>query len=251
MHVKRLFEAELLRRGIAWTIDAQTDRHLIALDGRQVSVGLDNLERDFANGPDGEKIAFFVDAVVKTASPAADAPSAERLYWVLEPNDYEKPAAIRFPVSKRADRVLIHLSSEDHLVTWVSPDLLESLGVSATQAASIAFANLERALAEATLEKRDVDGVALGLIATPLPFKAALILAPNFKEVIGAELGWPLLAVAPDRDFLYLWAARHSDFADRVGAVVVREYSHAPYPISTEIFELSDQGVTAIGAFAA
>jgi len=57
------------------------------------------------------------------------------------------------------------------------------------------------------------------------------------------------LAVVPDRDFLYLWAARHKDFAPRVGRVLVREYSKASYPISTEVYEITNQGIQAIGEF--
>ena len=63
----------------------------------------------------------------------------------------------------------------------------------------------------------EIDGVELGFIATWLPFKASLVLAPNLREIVGARLGWPLMAVVPDRDFLYLWAARHTNFVQRVG----------------------------------
>ncbi len=96
---------------------------------------------------------------------------------------------------------------------------------------------------------KDIDGVQLGFIGTPLPFKASLILAPNLREVVGAVLGWPLMAVVPDRDFLYIWGARHTEFVQRVGGVVVREYSKASYPISTEVYEITDQKIRAIGEF--
>lgn len=137
------------------------------------------------------------------------------------------------------------------LVSSATRDLLQSLDLSDSEAEATAFRNLEREMSAATLETSNVDGVALGFISTVLPFKAALILAPNLKKHIAEKVGWPVLAVVPDRDFLYLWAARHSDFAGRVGEVVVREYAKAPYPISTEIFEISDLGVRAIGAFSA
>jgi hypothetical protein len=112
-----------------------------------------------------------------------------------------------------------------------------------------AFANLARALTESTLESQDIDGVQLGFFTTSPPFKASLILAPNLRDCVGPALGWPLMAVVPERDFLYLWAARHTDFVGRVGGVVVREFAKASYPISTEIYEISDAGIRAIGAF--
>jgi hypothetical protein len=127
--------------------------------------------------------------------------------------------------------------------------MLISLGLSESDAETRAFTNLGRALSKATVESKDIDSVQLGFIGTSLPFKAALILAPNLREVVGAVIGWPLMAVVPDRDFLYLWAARHTDFAQRVGGVVVREYSQAAYPISTEVYEITDHKIRAIGEF--
>ena len=127
--------------------------------------------------------------------------------------------------------------------------MLDALELTEPVAAAKAFDNLARALREATIENEEIDGVQLGYIATTLPFKSSLILAPNLREVVEASIGWPLHAVAPDRDFLYLWAARHEDFAPRVGSVVVTEYSRAPYPISTEVFEIADGGIRAIGEF--
>src|SRR6266404_156026 len=94
-------------------------------------------------------------------------------------------------------------------------DNFKTVPLSESDAAAKAFANLGLALSEATIESQDIDGVPLGFISTTLPFKASLILAPNLREVVGAVLGWPLVAVVPDRNFLYLWPARHTDFARR------------------------------------
>ena len=251
MQVQKLFEDELARRKIAWSIDAESGRHVIACDEERLYVSLENLARDVATSGDTGKISRFVDTIIEARNTSIEPPAAERLYWNLEPHDYVEPPPYREAVSKRVDRVLVHLSSDGKLVSWVTPELIKSLEISQVQAEAAAFGNLARALSEATLETSDVDDVTLGFIGTPLPIKAALILAPNLKNVLEAELGWPLLAVTPDRDFLYLWAARHSDFASRLGETVVREHSQAPYPVSTEIFELSDQGVSAMGAFSA
>jgi len=86
--------------------------------------------------------------------------------------------------------------------------------------------------------------VRLGIIETDLAFKTALI-----REVVSPTLGWPLLAVVPDRDFIYLWPAQHWGFIHRVGEVVVGELTTSPYTLSTEAFEIGDAGIEAIGAF--
>ena len=79
--------------------------------------------------------------------------------------------------------------------------------------------------------------------------KSPLLLAPNLKEIVSPIIGWPLHAVIPDQDFLYVWPAGHEQFCERVGAIAVREYSAAPHPVTTELFKIDDDGIRAVGAF--
>lgn len=247
--IEELFEAELRRRGIAFEIDSDSGRYAIENSYGRYLVSLANLARDLGRDGDEGRVSRFVDTIEGVASPLAAAYAVENLYWALEPNDYEEKADFREAVSDRVDRVLVHLSSDIRRITWASPGILEKLGVSEAQAGVLAFENLASALAESTVEYSEIDGVRLGMINTSLPCKSSLILAPNLHEVAGAALGWPVLAVAPDRDFLYLWDSRHTDFTGRVGEVVVREFTESSYPISPEVFKISDDGIEAIGEF--
>jgi uncharacterized protein YtpQ (UPF0354 family) len=249
MNIQTQFEDELRQRGFAFSIDAESGRYAVEIEGGRTLVNLDNLKRDVAVDGDVSRIARFIDAVVASAGAFEAVLSTDKLYWCLEPSDYEERADFRVAMSDCVDRVLVHLSGDGRLITWVTPSMLDSLGLSEADASARAFVNLARALSEASIESQDMDGVQLGFIATSLPFKASLILAPNLHEVVDTALGWPLMAVVPDRDFLYLWAARHTDFVHRVGRVVVREYSQASYPISTEVYQISDKGIRAVGEF--
>lgn len=249
MNIQTQFEDELLRRGFSFSIEAESGRYAVEIEGWRTLVNLDNLKRDVAVDGDMGRVGRFIDAVVASAGVSEAALSAEQLYWCLEPSNYVERADFRVAISDCVDRVLVHLSGDMRLITWVTPSMLDSLGLSEADAGARAHTNLGRVLSEASIESQDIDGVQLGFIGTRLPFKASLILAPNFREVIGGALGWPIMAVVPDRDFLYVWAARHTDFVQRVGRVVVREYSQASYPISTEVYEISDKGIRAVGEF--
>lgn len=55
--------------------------------------------------------------------------------------------------------------------------------------------------------------------------------------------------VIPARNFLYLWSATEKGFVNRLGGVVVREFEASPYPISRDVFEVTDEGQRAIGQF--
>ena len=251
MDARTPFERELKRRGIAFEAEPGTGRYIIERDGVRLFVSLENLERDLARDGDVDRVSRFVDVVEASWGSFDAKPSADRLYWVLEPNHYEacQQADYRAPLSDRVDRVLAYTDESGRMITWAHPGTLKTLDLTEDQAGERAFANLARTLEDAEVGVQEVGDVRLGYLGTTLPFKAALILAPNLREIVGPALGWPLLGVAPDRDFLYLWDASREDFAPRLGGVVVREYTTAAYPISTEVWELSDEGVRAIGEF--
>ena len=62
------------------------------------------------------------------------------------------------------------------------------------------------------------------------------------------ELGTSLYAVAPVRDFVYIFSKK-SQLVNKVGKIVVEEYLNSPYPISTEVWDLSDNEIKAVGAY--
>jgi hypothetical protein len=82
-------------------------------------------------------------------------------------------------------------------------------------------------------------------------FKAALLFCPNLKKAVEPVLGWPVFAVMPCRDFVYVLNQQDEPLLGRMGHVVMGEYQKSGYPISTEVFEIIDQGIRAIGDFQA
>lgn len=246
--VIKAFESEILRRGLGFGIEEGTGRYIISGLKDEKLVSLENLLKGVQSDGDLGRVSRFVDAIIASGNPGADF-SKDRLYWALEPSAHFEKADFRVAVSTRVDRVLVHLSSDHRLITWVTPKMLESANLSHEEAFDAAFKNLARALSDSKIEFQEIDGVRLGFIAPAIPMKSSLILAPNLRQVVEATLGWPLQAVAPGRDFLYLWDARHEEFVERVGGVVVDEYSKASYPLSTEVYSITDEGVEALGAF--
>lgn len=248
MNIENLFESELQRRGIRFKIDSESERYSLEVEGNKFLVSLNNLKRDVKIDNNYDRIPRFIDSILISSDIKL---SSDQMYWSLEPNDYKESATYRVPISDLVDRVLVHLSTDHRVITWVTSDMLITLGLSEVQASDIAFRNLAKVLSNSKIEFSVIHGVNLGFIDTSIPFKSSLILAPNLRECAEGLLGWPLMAVVPDRDFLYLWAARHAEFASKVGHVVVREYSQASYPISTEVYEISEDEIKAIGHFAA
>jgi uncharacterized protein YtpQ (UPF0354 family) len=248
MNVPSIFEEELRIRGVSFSIDG-SGRYLLHVNDTKLLVSLENVVRDVMRDGDNGQVGRFVECVLASTSQFDVAIDAGRLYWCLERSDLDETPKFWVPISDQVGRALVHLSADGNLVTWVTPEMLESNQISESEAREHGFANLARALSRGVIETTDIDGVALGYIGSELPFKSSLILAPNLREVAEEILGWPLHSVAPNRDFLYLWASRHEDFSSRVGGTVVREFRESSYPISTELFEISDDGIQALGEF--
>ena len=236
MNAKDLFEAELKKRGFDFEIESESGRHAVNAGGTTFLVSLENLARDLEREGDPAAVSRFVDSIERAAS-------QDDADYALEKADF------REPLSDRVDKVLVHVSSDGNRIAWVNEEMLGKLNVSLEEASAIGLRNLSNYLAAATIDHSEIDGVRLAMIETTLPFKAAFVIAPNLRQLVERTIGWPIVAVTPNRDFLYLWAAKHTDFVNRVGEVVVREFKGASYPITPEVFEISDDGIEAIGEF--
>jgi len=246
-----LFEQELRRRGISFARDSESGRHVLErVDGTRLLLNLDNLTREFERDDDPGRIARFIDTALASGGSAKTWAEARlKLFLTLEPNHFAEPSDLARAVSERVDRVPVLFDPEIGAITWVSQQMLDDLSVTENDALREAGENLDKELQDSALEYKDIDGMRLAFISSRLPFKASLILAPNFRKTVEPVVGWPVLAVAPARDFLYLWNARHGELTNRLGRVIVDEFKASPYPLSTEVFELTDQGLRAIGDF--
>lgn len=253
------FEEELTLRGIPFAMDPKTGLYQVELHGRELFISLDNLRKQYSQystnpakpgkTPIQNPVVEFVDAIVSAAMPTSEAYTREGLFWILEPNDYRILPSYRQPVSKQIDRVLTHISTDGQLITWVDGGMLQYLGLTFEEASALALDNLDQELEQVSVEELKVGEVTLVTFGTRLPCKTALILAPGFLSTMEKIMEPPVMAVMPDRDFLYLWSGMHQAFADRLGGVVTKEYSEAPYPLSTEVLEINKEGIKAVGKF--
>jgi hypothetical protein len=246
--VEVLFEQELRRRGLSFRLDPESGRYVVPWDGLNLHIALDNLERTLAESHDESCVVEFADVVFKPREVLSWQTASASVFELLELNDHQEAPPFRSPISNRLDRMLA-LWQGGGSTRWVSPGMLEEWGVDLETVNSTARRNLATTLAEAEICWNDYHGARLGYFGTLLPCKAAFIMAENLKQVAAPALGWPLLAVIPTQDFLLIWDASRRDLIRRLGAVVVKEFTQSAYPLTTEVFEISDQGMSAIGDF--
>jgi hypothetical protein len=213
-------------------------------------VSLDNFARQLTgSGDHGELVSWFADQVLAAAQPASLTPAG--LYWCLEPSDYKDSAPYREAISPRLDRVLVHANADGSQIRWITVRALSEMDLSVGEASERAWINLDAALRRAErVTFQAPGGVTLLSFAAsrPLPSKASLLLAPSLSEVVSDVTGWPVLAVAPDSNFIYIWDASQRELIGRLGGVVTREHARAPHPLSTEVLHIGDS-IRAVGSY--
>jgi hypothetical protein len=227
------------------------DVAVVAYGKRRFEVSLDNLRRRIAGGePIEAAVAAFVDLITAPADTGnADSQRdglrlmLEQLVVVSDPN-----VSVR-PISEWLGIVIVWTDSPESRIRFVGPQELADWSMSEADAWTDAAANMDALLAATPIEMKQVAGSVIAMLATASPFKASLVAAPSLRGHVSGQLGWPVLAVAPCRDFLYLFPNEGKDLLSRLGPVVMREFSTSPYPLSPEVFSVSDSGLRAVGSF--
>lgn len=242
------FIAELEARGGVLLEQVGEDVYRVRLTAGEAIISLDNLRRDVARDGDLDAVARFVAAFAKAPRGVADWPQAQRgLRWALETRSIDLSSCVHEELTPQLAAVLCYTDEHEELVTWIGPSKLKGWKIDVAEAKRLALANMDALLADTAIEIDTVRGAQLGMLATHSVFKASLLLAPSLKARVEESLGWPLLAVAPCRDFAYLFV--DDDLISPMGSTVIREHKDGGHPLSTEVLRVTDGGLEALGAF--
>lgn len=247
--VATLFLDEMSRRNIPVKL-GPNGGYQIEQSNFIYTVSLANLSRDFADDGDAGRVTRFVDAITRRVSVQDWETARPRIRWALEPADMPLGDALHDPVSDRVARVLVHVSDDEMQIMWVARHNAERWGQTKESLTAVAESNMASLIDEATLTVQPTEGHKLGMLNTRYSaFKAAMVFSPRLKALVEPELGWPVQAVFPCRDFVYLLPHDAGELFSRVGSVVLQQYAEGGYPLCTEVFELSDDGVQRTGEF--
>jgi len=246
-----IFEDELARRGVAFERQ-DDDIYRLRRDGWTITANLANVRRNAERDNDADAVRRFADEVLSAFPPShPDWETASRLLlFSAEPVDQEFGDSIRSAVTGQVARVLTLRNAELTRVTWVTPKMCADWGVTEEQATAAARANQDGLLRGITIETMGDGDDLVGTLPLASPYKASVIFADAFKGFVERALGWPVLAVIPCRDFIFI-VKDGSPLIGKMGGVVVQEFRQSGYPITTEVLRISDEGIEAIGHFPA
>jgi hypothetical protein len=247
--VATLFLDELARRNIPVKL-GEDGGYEIEIDGTKATIQLENVSRDFARDRDPNRIKNFVDTITARIKIPDWEAARPRIRWSLEPTDMPLADALHDKVSDQVALVLVHVSADETQVMWLNDAMALKWGQTKESLFATAVENMKLLLADASVEVTPVDEHKLGILKTKYTaFKAALVFCPGLKALAEPVLGWPLYVVMPCRDFVYLVPETARDILGGVGHVVVKEFNDSSYPLSTEVFELTDSGLRAFAEF--
>ncbi len=248
--VTPIFESQLIERGIEFqTLD--DGRYKLNTQAGAMTITLDNLTRQYAREHDEAAVDRFIDSILSGLAPLPAWQDAQvGVFPMIESTEVEIGANTTNKALTDATRLLlVYFSEEAGTIRFLRSLDLEDWGVPEDDAWEVAESMLDRVMQAAEVTYLDAGDLRLGVIESREPYKASLIRAPSLKSKVEEELGWPIYAVAPSRGFVYLIGHNDSDQVGRLAKVVLKEFKSAEYPISTEIWEIGDDGIEMIGYF--
>lgn len=242
------FARECASQGVAIRRTLPDGRVVVEYAGAEVTVSLENLERNANRDKNPAAVKNLVAAIVSSQSDLPPWRTAERGIRIsAERADADFGDSLHRPVTDTVEAVLVYVDARESRITWLTPSLLEKWGVKPSQAWSVAGNNMSTLLLATAIKVEPIDGMKLGMFDSDSAFKASFILSPNFKAAVAPNVGWPVFVVVPCRDFAYFFSAK--ELIPRVGSTVVSEYKASGYPLTPDVLEVSDEGIEAIATF--
>ena len=116
----------------------------------------------------------------------------------------------------------------------------------AAQAQKNAEAELKNVKTECVRDGKKV--IAYAAVRSSRGLIASAVLAPKFLDLFKDTLGEKVLVVIPNRSTAYVFPALASKYQD-YAPLIFKAYRATAFPVSTEVFELSADGMKAVGAF--
>lgn len=212
-------------------------------DGGALEIRLDNLINYYAATGDPKAISDFASRVADMVKPREERweDVKNNVFISLLPGDAASQDNLSTGVTDYVNRFYT-VGTRTRLVTR---GMLEKWGVESAELESRAMENAERLLDATAIEIEDVEGRPLGsFIPDDANLNATLLLAPNLKNLLAEDFGFPLYAVIPDKSTCYFFCKEdYGHFELRIASLVAETYSRSTTPVTPELLEISDEGI--------
>lgn len=167
---------------------------------------------------------------------------------LIEPEFMKHEVAFPIPESKRAEMAPALLKEGNPVcMTRREFDALKTDWKTFLQTArENASEELKKLTPEFTRDKKQV--IEFATLTSSSPLTAGVVLAPDFLKMFGDSLGPKVIVAIPNRYTVYVFPALASHYRE-YASMIFEAYRATPYSVSTEAFELSADGLKAVGVY--
>ncbi len=178
----------------------------------------------------------------------AEPPAPESWRVWLEPRFMHQPVTAPIPNAQKTDLAAGTLAA-DTLEPLAKTDL-EKLGSTwekfAAQARTNAAADLAQLKPEYVRNRKKI--IEYATLKSPKPIVATAVLAPGFRALFAETLGPDILVVVPSKNLAFVFPKLASTYRE-YAAMVLEAYRDSDHKVSLEVFEITEQGMQAIGVY--
>ena len=191
--------------------------------------------------------ALRIGALVMALS-LAGAGEPGRMFVLIEPKFMKAPVSA--PMAGAVKTELVAAVSGETDAGYLSRAQFDALKVDwaafAAGAEANAAAELEAVTVEYVRDRKKV--IVYAAVRSPHRLVGSAVLASKFLDLFKETLGEKVLVVIPNRATAYVFpalASRYQEYAP----LIFEAYRATAFPVSTEVFELSREGMKAVGVF--
>jgi hypothetical protein len=190
---------------------------------------------------------FFALLFVAFQAAAAFGQQDQTTWHVLIEPKFMHPE-VSFPISGARSTVLVPAYLSDADPHYFSKKDWDALGLTwdAFRVRSAQNATEKKLSGELVRDNNKV--VEYAAISSENPLTATMVLAPDFLKKFREIFGDSVLVAIPNRFTVFVFPRLASKYQD-YSPLVMRAYHDSAYPVSLEVFEISADGIRAIGTF--
>ena len=249
LDIESIFEKHLTEKGITFE-KIEKNIYKIKTNSEIKTISLNNIEKNYLRDGDIKAIYNFVENILQITFELPEwAQLKKGLFVSIEPSDLDGIREMIYEeLSNATVIVLAYYDNGANQIHWITSEYLKKIKTNVKVAWEQAYQNLENIMLKTDISFTEIEDQKLGMIEAYEPYKASLILTKGLKVKVSESIGWPIYAVFPARDFVYLFST-NGGLVNKAGQVVIDEYNKSGYPISIEVWKLSDKEPEAIGAF--
>lgn len=244
------FKAQIEKQGLK--IDSVDSEGLVHISKGELTlkISLKNARRNYERDSDETHISDLVDTIISYSMELPDWETAKTVIYInLFPNDFDFKEFVHSKITDEFSKVYVH--SGHNKFSWITKEDIKKWNITEAELDKQANQNAKLMLDKSPITFDTIENRKLGMInAEHESLKGALLFAPNIKDKVLKDFGFPFYAVIPVRDFCYIFSEKDFDFfSGRLGKTVVQEYKESGYPITTQILKITDKGVETVGKY--